>query len=94
MRSKKLARLGLIPALLTISAFKCSNERVNSASSPPAADLTCPAEPDVVKMLAADPSGLAFDVAVREAGEGCRSALLRVCRWHQERGAELDCAKP
>ena len=93
MRSKKLALLGLIPVLLTTSAFSCSSERVNSVSSPPAADLSCPAEPDVAAMLAADPSGLAFDVAVREAGEGCRASLAGVCRWHRDRGADVRCPK-
>lgn len=42
-------------------------------------------------MLAADPTGLMFDVAVRAAGAACRDALARVCRWHKERGAELVC---
>lgn len=91
MRSKKPRLLVPILAALTMSACLGSKPPVATASHPPLADLTCPAEPDVMKMLAADPSGLAFDVAVREAGEGCRSALLRVCRWHQERGARLTC---
>jgi hypothetical protein len=42
-------------------------------------------------MLAADPSGVTFDAAVREAGQACRDALARVCRWHRERGAEVTC---
>lgn len=92
MPSKKLALLAPTLGLLSMSACGFNRPPVATASSPPLADLTCPAEPDVVKMLVADPSGLAFDVAVREAGEGCRSALLRVCRWHQERGAKVTCS--
>jgi hypothetical protein len=44
-------------------------------------------EPDIAAMLAADPTGLTFDVAVREAGQACRDALARVCQWHKDRGA-------
>lgn len=42
-------------------------------------------------MLAADPTGLQFDMAVRAAGEACRQSLARVCRWHKERGAAVTC---
>lgn len=45
-------------------------------------------------MLAADPSGLTFDKAVREAGEDCRRALARVCRWHKRQGMQIDCPLP
>jgi hypothetical protein len=42
-------------------------------------------------MLLADPSGVSFDAAVRKAGQDCRDALARVCRWHKERGAAVSC---
>ena len=42
-------------------------------------------------MLLRDPTGLEFDMAVREAGEACRDALARVCRWHKLRGANVTC---
>jgi len=41
--------------------------------------------------MLADPTGLEFDIAVRNAGEDCRRALARVCRWHQRLGAEVTC---
>lgn len=41
-----------------------------------------------------DPTGLYFDKMVREAGQECRDALARVCRWHAERGAQVSCPKP
>lgn len=70
----------------------CSNNPPASpASYPPVADLTCPAEPEIAAMLASDPTGLSFDIAVRAAGEQCRSALRRVCEWHKARGATVDC---
>jgi hypothetical protein len=43
--------------------------------------------------MAADPTGLSWDKAVREAGQACRDALARVCRWHVERGADAACPK-
>jgi hypothetical protein len=45
-------------------------------------------------MLSSDPSGVSFDAAVRAAGQQCRDALHRVCQWHKDRGAKLDCDKP
>jgi hypothetical protein len=42
-------------------------------------------------MMTADPSGVTFDAAVRKAGQDCRDALARVCRWHKERGAAVTC---
>jgi hypothetical protein len=63
-------------------------------SSPPALDLVCPAEPDIAVALLSDPSGLSWDIAVREAGQACRDALHRVCEWHKARGAVVDCDKP
>jgi hypothetical protein len=86
----------LIPALLITAASGCNNAPApQSSSSPPVVDLTCPAEPDVAAMLAFDPSGLAFDVAVRTAGQQCRDALHRVCQWHKDRGLkDVDCDKP
>jgi hypothetical protein len=45
-------------------------------------------------MLAADPSGVTFDAAVRSAGQQCRDALHRICMWHRERGMVIDCDKP
>lgn len=77
-----------------MTASCASKPPVATASHPPIVDLACPGEPDIVAMLAADPSGLAFDVAVREAGQSCRDALARVCRWHKERGAEVSCPTP
>jgi hypothetical protein len=44
-------------------------------------------------MLASDPSGVTFDAAVRAAGQQCRDALRRVCQWHKDRGANVDCDK-
>jgi hypothetical protein len=82
---------GAILALLITSASACNKQPVASISHPPAVDLSCPSEPDVAAMLATDPSGLTFDAAVREAGEQCRQALARVCRWHKERGAQVSC---
>lgn len=90
----KHAKLALIPVLLITSAFSCSSPPASVASHPPSVDLNCPAEPDVVEALAADPSGLAFDVAVRAAGQACRDANARLCRWHKERGAEVICPAP
>ncbi len=87
MRNYKM----LIPALLIIAASGCNNPPAPSASHPPIVDLACPGEPEIAALLAADPSGLSFDVAVRAAGQQCRDALARVCRWHKERGAEVNC---
>ena len=87
----KLATILLLAALPITSACGNSSSRVQTVSSPPSADLVCPAEPDVVAMLSADPSGVTFDAAVRKAGQDCRDALARVCRWHKERGADVDC---
>ncbi len=86
----KLATILLLVALPIMSACGSSN-RPAAIGAPPAVDMACPAEPDVVEMLKADPSGLTFDMAVREAGEGCRQNLARVCRWHKERGADVAC---
>lgn len=82
----------LLLAVLPITAA-CNGNRppVASASHPPTADLACPGEPDVAVMLEADPTGLTFDAAVRKAGQDCRDALARVCRWHKERGAAVSC---
>lgn len=91
MRSKLPVARAAILALLTMPALSCNNPPAPEASHPPAADLHCPAEPDIVALLIEDPSGLAFDKAVRTAGEECRLALARVCRWHQERGAFVTC---
>lgn len=88
---KRSALVGIL-ALHTTIVSSCSNApRPQAVSSPPAADLTCPSEPDVAAMLVADPTGLQFDMAVRAAGESCRQALARVCRWHKERGAAVNC---
>ncbi len=81
-------RLAAVP--ITLVSLGCSKPEL-VVSSPPAVDLACPAEPDVTAMLADDPSGLSFDIAVREAGASCRAALLRVCSWHKARGAAVDC---
>jgi hypothetical protein len=82
-----LDRTKMIAALLIIAVSACNKPPAPAVSRPPIADLNCPAEPDVVASLAEDPSGLLFDVAVRAAGQACRDALARVCRWHKERGA-------
>jgi hypothetical protein len=87
----KLVAIPLLGALLITNACASSSQHAQTVSSPPIADLTCPAEPDVVAMLAQDPSGLSFDIAVRQAGESCRQALIRVCTWHKERGADVVC---
>lgn len=87
----KLATIPLLAAALITSACQNSNPPAAPASHPPIVDLSCPAEPQIDAMLAVDPTGLSFDVAVREAGQACRDALARVCRWHKERGAKVDC---
>lgn len=87
----KLVALALIPALLITNACASNRPPATPASHPPIADLSCPDEPDVVAMLEADPSGVTFDAAVRNAGQECRDALARVCRWHKERGADVVC---
>jgi hypothetical protein len=87
----KLVTILLLAALPTMSACASNNPPAAIASHPPIADLTCPDEPDVVAMLAADPSGVTFDAAVRKAGQDCRDALARVCRWHKERGDAVTC---
>jgi hypothetical protein len=86
----KRSALVLILAPLIMSACAGSNPPAAPASHPPIADLSCPSEPDVTAMLAQDPTGLSFDMAVRQAGEACRAALKRVCLWHRERGAQVD----
>lgn len=69
----------------------CNNPPAPAASHPPIVDLNCPAEPAIEAMLELDPSGVTFDAAVREAGQACRDTLARVCRWHKERGAKVNC---
>jgi hypothetical protein len=81
----------LLAALPTIGACAPNNPPAAIASHPPTADLVCPDEPEVEAALASDPSGVAFDAAVRKAGQDCRDALARVCRWHKERGAVVTC---
>jgi hypothetical protein len=81
----------LIAAALIMTASSCNNPPAPAVSRPPIVDLNCPAEPDIVAALAEDPSGLLFDVAVRAAGQACRDALARVCRWHKERGSDVTC---
>lgn len=82
----RLPRLFLIVAALGLSASACSRSPARPvASHPPAADLSCPAEPDVPT----DPteaSADAFDDAVLITGRACRDALVRVCQWHLARG--------
>jgi hypothetical protein len=86
---------GAILALPIMLASSCSNQQGPQTSpSPPARDLVCPSEPDAAAMLAADPTGLQFDIAVRAAGEECRRALARVCRWHKKMGADVVCPLP
>jgi acetyl esterase/lipase len=87
----KLVMILLLAALPITSACQPSSPHVALASHPPSVDLTCPDEPLIDAMLVADPSGVTFDAAVRKAGQDCRDALARVCRWHQERGAVVIC---
>lgn len=87
----KLGARGAILALLITSACGVNSTPAPKASHPQAVDLNCPGEPDIAALLAADPSGLAFDAAVRTAGQVCRDALARVCRWHKRRGAAVNC---
>ena len=63
----------------------------SAASHPPAADLTCPAEPGALTdaQILADPDGVLeneFNDAVLMAARACRDALARVCEWHRLRG--------
>lgn len=81
----------LLVALPITAACGSNRPPATAASHPPTADLVCPGEPDIVAMLEADPSGVTFDAAVRKAGQDCRDALARVCRWHKERGAAVTC---
>lgn len=87
----KLATILLLVALPITAACNSNRPPVASASHPPIADLNCPDEPGIVAMMTADPSGVTFDAAVRKAGQDCRDALARVCRWHKERGAAVTC---
>jgi hypothetical protein len=82
---------GAILALLIMSASACNRQQGLVVSHPPTVDLNCPAEPDVVALLRSDPTGVAFDAAVRQAGQDCRDALARVCRWHKQRGLDVTC---
>lgn len=89
------ARILLSAALLATAA--CAHNRVPErqvVQHPPAADLTCPAEPPALtdEQIEGDANGVledAFNDDVLLAGRGCRDALARVCRWHVERGLEL-----
>jgi hypothetical protein len=90
----KHAALVPILALLITSACAGNKPPAAPASHPSIADLTCPDEPDIIALLAADASGLQFDKSVREAGQACRDALARVCRWHKDRGADVTCPVP
>jgi hypothetical protein len=83
-----------LAALLITSACALNRTHAEPASSPPIADLVCPAEPDIAASLVTDPSGLLFDIGTRAAGEACRDALHRVCEWHKARGVSVDCDKP
>lgn len=86
---------GAIPALLIMTVCACNNpQEPQTSPSPPARDLTCPLEPELAGALAADPTGLGWDMAVRAAGEDCRRALARVCRWHKKMGADISCPLP
>lgn len=90
----KLVQIPLLAALLIMSACGHNKPPVATVSHPPTVDLACPVEPDIAVALAADPTGLSWDVAVREAGQACRDALARVCRWHVARGLDVSCPKP
>lgn len=67
-----------------------------TASSPPAIDLTCPAEPTALTdaQVIADVDGSLdrqFELDAIIAGRACRDALHRVCEWHKQRGVVIDC---
>lgn len=106
-----MARLLILSAVWLFSgAFVCSKQPVASISShPPAADLTCRAEPAALtdEQVIADehvyqsnpalghPYQDAFDLGQIIAGRTCRDALRRACQWHKDRGyKEVDCDKP
>lgn len=84
----KLRALILAPLFISASCFNKPPERL-VVQHPNAADLICPAEPDLASSLAADASGLQFEKDVLLAGRGCRDALARVCKWHVMRGLAL-----
>jgi hypothetical protein len=96
-----------IAALLALAASACNNPPApQSASHPPALDLTCQAEPPALtdtQVLADDASEAAglgrpneelFNNQALIAGRDCRDTLGRACHWHVERGdREVDCDK-
>lgn len=90
----------LIAALLFSGASGCNKPPAPAtASSPPAIDLTCPAEPQALTdaQVIADTDGSLeqqFEIDAIMAGRACRDALHRVCMWHKERGATVDCDAP
>jgi hypothetical protein len=81
-----------IAASLAIAVSGCNKPPVASAAShPPAADVTCPADPAALSdaQILADPGGLLeaqFNDEALIAGWSCRDALARVCKWHKARG--------
>jgi hypothetical protein len=96
-----MVRLTLIAGLAFSAVSGCNNAPApQSSSSPPAVDLTCPAEPTALTdaQVIADAGGSAerqFEVDAIIAGRACRDALHRVCEWHKTRGLkDVDCDKP
>jgi hypothetical protein len=81
-------------AVIIIAVSGCSSRRAPLAIlHPPAEDLRCPDEPTAPAEDADEQTGLAFDAAVRSAGQSCRDALGRVCRWHRGNGMDVTCAE-
>jgi hypothetical protein len=91
----------LIAGLLFSAVSACNNPPApQSASHPPAVDLTCQAEAPALTdaQVIADTDGSLERGQTTEniiAGRSCRDALHRVCQWHKDRGdSEVDCDKP
>lgn len=96
-----MLRRTLIAGLLFSVVSGCNNlPAPQSASHPPATDLTCVIEAPALtdEQVIADVEGAQerqqslYNII---AGRSCRDALHRVCAWHVERGdREVDCDKP
>jgi hypothetical protein len=90
----------ILTAALLFSAVSGCNKppAPSTASSPPAIDLVCPAEPVALtdEQVIADVDGSLerqFELDALIAGRACRDALHRVCEWHKARGSSIDCDK-
>jgi hypothetical protein len=86
----------LIAGLLFSAVSGCNNPPApQSASHPPATDMTCQAEAPALtdEQVIADADGSLErrqTTANIIAGRSCRDALHRVCQWHKERGDIFD----